>query len=143
MTRVSLFIAGIVVSAALGPAAAAAQAPYGPTGHKPPATPGTCTLSRSCASGASIDVLPYVTALGKGGRLRLDVVPAEAEVFVDGVYAGHAEQFDGVSSHAAMAPGAHRIDVRAEGYQDVVLGTRIVRSKRTVERVTLLPLGRK
>jgi len=33
--------------------------------------------------------------------------------------------------------------VRAEGYQDFVLGTRIVRSKRTVERVTLLPLGRK
>ena len=64
-------------------------------------------------------------------------------MFVDGVYAGHAEQFDGVSSHAAMAPGGHRIDVRAEGYQDVALGTRIVRSKRTVERVTLFPLGRK
>ena len=143
MTRFSLLIAGIVISAALGPGAAAAQAPYVPTGHKPPAAPGTCTLSRSCAPGASIDVLPYVRALGKVGRLRLEVVPAGAEVYVDGVYAGRAEQFDGVSSHAAMAPGGHRIDVRADGYRDVVFGTRISRSKPTVERVTLVPLRQK
>jgi hypothetical protein len=142
MTRFSLLIGGMVVSAALGAGPAAAQAPYGPRGHKPPATPGTCALSRSCSPGASIDVLPYVTALGRTGRLRLEVLPAGAEVYVDGVYAGHAEQFDGVSPHAALAPGGHRIDVRAEGYEGFVFGTQIVRSKPTVERVALSPLRR-
>ena len=97
----------------------------------PPST-SSCALSRSCSPGASIDVVPYITALGKTGRLRLEVLPGDAEVYVDGV-----------SSHAAMAPGGHRIDVRAEGYQDFVFGTRISRSKPTVERVTLLPLSRK
>jgi len=143
MTRFSLLIAGVVVSAAFHPGAAAAQAPYGPAGYKAPVTPGTCALSRSCSPGASIDVVPYVTALGKPGRLRLEVMPADAEVYVDGVYAGHAEQFDGVSAHAAMAPGGHRIDVRADGYQDVVFGTRISRSQPTVERVRLVPVRQK
>jgi hypothetical protein len=73
------------------------------------------------------------------GRLRLEVVPAQAEVYVDGVYAGRADQFDGVSRHAAMAPGNHRIDVRAEGYDDVVFGTRIQKSRSTFHHVTLAP----
>ncbi|HXD21116.1 MAG TPA: PEGA domain-containing protein [Vicinamibacterales bacterium] len=138
MTRFSVLVAGGVFAVALGPGAAA-QASSGPAGHKPPLTPGTCALSRSCTPGASVDVVPYVMALGKSGRLLLEVVPADAEVYVDGVYAGHSEQFDGVSPHARLAPGGHRIEVRAEGYRDVVFGTRILKSKRTVERVTLLP----
>ena len=143
MTRFSMRMAGMILSTTLGAIPAAAQKPFGPPGHKPPAAPGTCTLSRSCTPGASVDVVPHVTAVGNMGRLRLDVVPAEAEVYVDGVYAGRPERFDGVSRNAAIASGTHRIDVRAEGYQDVAFGTRITKSKSTVERVTLLPRARK
>ena len=140
MTRMALLLVSAAAAAALTPLSAAAQDMPGRPAHRVPPGTSSCTLSRSCAPGASIDVVPYVTALGKTGRLRLEVLPADAEVYVDGVYAGHAGQFDGVSPHAALAPGGHRIDVRADGYQDVVFGTRIVRSKPTVERVTLLPL---
>ena len=139
MTRFSLLIATVIISSPFTTAAFAGQAPFGPSRHKAPAASGTCTLSRSCSPGASIDVVPYVATLGKTGRLRLEVLPADAVVYVDGVYAGRAEQFDGRSMRATMASGRHRIDVRADGYQDFVFDTRITRSKPTVERIALVP----
>ena len=139
MTRMALLLVFTAAAATLTPLSAAAQERPGRPDHRVPPSTRSCALSRSCSPGASIDVVPYVTALGKTGRLRLEVLPGDAEVYVDGVYAGHVEQFDGVSPHARLAPGGHRIEVRAEGYRDVVFGTRIITSKRTVARVTLLP----
>jgi hypothetical protein len=142
MTRFTMFLASTVAAAALMPTGAEADATHRRPGH--PSPPGTsCTLSRSCTPGASINVMPYVSMLRSAGRLRLDVVPAHAEVYVDGVYAGHAEQFDGVSPQAALAPGAHRIDLRAEGYDNVAVGARIDRSQVTVRRVMLSPTPRR
>jgi hypothetical protein len=141
MTRMALLLVLTTAATALTPLSAAAQATHGRPGQPAPPNTRSCTLSRSCTPGASIDVIPYVTTLVRNaGRLRLDVVPSQAEVYVDGVYAGHAEQFDGVSRHASMAPGAHRIEVRAEGYEDFTFGTRINRSQATVHRVTLSPM---
>jgi hypothetical protein len=51
------------------------------------------------------------------GYLKLQVVPADAQVFVDGFYVGTIEDFTG--SQYALEAGAHRIEIRATGYATV------------------------
>lgn len=54
---------------------------------------------------------------GDYGRLRLKVKPREAQVYVDGYFSGLVDQFDGVFQRLALRAGAHRIEIRAEGYE--------------------------
>jgi hypothetical protein len=51
------------------------------------------------------------------GRLRLKVKPKEAEVFVDGYFAGMVDDFDGVFQRLHIEAGPHRIELRADGYE--------------------------
>jgi PEGA domain len=51
------------------------------------------------------------------GRLRLKVKPKEAEVFVDGYFAGIVDDFDGVFQRLHIETGPHRIELRADGYE--------------------------
>jgi hypothetical protein len=63
---------------------------------------------------------PYVVDLGgPTGGLRLKVDPKDAEVFVDGYYAGIVDDFDGVLQHLTLAAGPHHIEVRAPGYRSL------------------------
>ena len=49
--------------------------------------------------------------------IRVLVEPAEAEVYVDGYYAGVADDFDGLFQHLDLAPGRHEITLRLDGYR--------------------------
>jgi hypothetical protein len=49
--------------------------------------------------------------------LRLQVMPREAEVFVDGYRAGEVDDFDGVFQRLRLSPGGHEIAVYLEGYR--------------------------
>jgi hypothetical protein len=51
--------------------------------------------------------------------LRLEVKPKEAEVFVDGYYAGIVDDFDGTFQRLNVAPGEHDIELWLEGYRTV------------------------
>jgi hypothetical protein len=51
------------------------------------------------------------------GSLRLRVSPSEAKVYVDGTLMGVVDDFDGLSHHLDIAPGAHTIEFRADGYE--------------------------
>jgi hypothetical protein len=51
------------------------------------------------------------------GGIRLKVRPREAEVFVDGYFAGVVDDFDGAFQQLNLDVGPHRIEVRAAGYQ--------------------------
>lgn len=53
------------------------------------------------------------------GGLRLKVKPREAEVFVDGYYAGTVDDFDGAFQQLNLDVGPHRIEVRLAGYEPV------------------------
>lgn len=57
----------------------------------------------------------YVTAAPRGayGRVHIEGAPGEAEVFVDGYYAGIVDDFDGVRQYLTLEPGVHQIDIRA------------------------------
>lgn len=60
------------------------------------------------------------------GALRLKVKPRDASVYVDGYFAGQIDAFDGVFQRLRIEPGPHRIEIRADGYEPLVLDVRIV-----------------
>jgi hypothetical protein len=99
-----------------------------------------CSLWRSCSPGPSVSVIPYVsTGRKQSGTLHLAIRPSHADVYVDGVYAGRAGDFDGASERADLRVGAHRVDVRAEGYDALHFDTRIEQGRTTFHRRTLSP----
>ena len=51
--------------------------------------------------------------------VRLEVTPKDAEVFVDGYYAGIVDDFDGVFQRLRVPPGQHEITLYREGYRTV------------------------
>lgn len=53
------------------------------------------------------------------GSLKLDVKPKDAEVFVDGYYAGRVDDFDGVFQSLRVAPGAHTVTLWCKGYKSL------------------------
>jgi hypothetical protein len=52
-----------------------------------------------------------------GGKLRLKVSPRDAQVYVDGYYAGVVDEFDGIFQRLELDTGPHRIELRAPGYE--------------------------
>jgi hypothetical protein len=70
------------------------------------------------APGSYYGYAPYAADLaGPTGGLRLKIEPKDAEVFVDGSYAGIVDDFDGVFQHLTLAAGPHHIEVRSTGYR--------------------------
>jgi hypothetical protein len=59
------------------------------------------------------------------GALRLKIKPRDAEVYVDGYFAGQVDEFDGMFQRLHIEPGAHRIEVRAAGYDPLVFEVKI------------------
>jgi len=51
--------------------------------------------------------------------VRTEVTPKQAEVYVDGYYAGLADDFDGAFKHLHTAPGGHAITLHLEGFRTV------------------------
>ena len=51
--------------------------------------------------------------------IRLEVKPKEAEVFVDGYYAGVVDDFDGTFQRLNVPPGEHEIELWLDGYRTV------------------------
>ena len=60
------------------------------------------------------------------GSVRLRVKPADAQVFVDGYFMGDIDSFDGVFQKLTLESGAHRIEIRAEGFEPVQFEVMIV-----------------
>jgi hypothetical protein len=50
-------------------------------------------------------------------EVRLSVNPNRAAVFVDGVFVGHVDEFDGIGQAMLIAPGKHKISLSLPGYQ--------------------------
>jgi hypothetical protein len=59
------------------------------------------------------------------GALRLKIKPREAAVYVDGYYVGIVDNFDGIFQKLHIESGAHRIEVRAAGFETLTFDVRI------------------
>ena len=53
------------------------------------------------------------------GSLRLKVKPTNAQVLIDGYFVGVVDSFDGALQRLGVESGAHRVELRAEGYEPV------------------------
>jgi len=51
--------------------------------------------------------------------VRTEVTPKQAQVYVDGFYAGVASDFDGIFKRLHLTPGGHAITLYLEGYRTV------------------------
>jgi hypothetical protein len=63
---------------------------------------------------------PYPYAYGyrrDSGAIRVLVDPEGTRVYVDGYYAGVADDFDGVFQRLHVSPGRHEITLKLEGYR--------------------------
>jgi hypothetical protein len=54
-----------------------------------------------------------------GSAVRLEVTPREAEVYVDGYYAGVVDDFNGFFQRLHVSPGEHEITLYEDGYRTV------------------------
>ena len=57
--------------------------------------------------------------------LRLKIKPRDASVFVDGYYAGIVDDFDGIFQRLHIEAGAHRVEIRAPGYETLTFEVRL------------------
>jgi hypothetical protein len=76
---------------------------------------------------------------GPAGGLRLKIEPRNAQVFVDGYYAGVVDDFDGRFQKLELAPGRHHIEVRAASHEPLNFDVNIQPRQTTVYRGTLVP----
>jgi len=60
---------------------------------------------------------PWAVAADPSASIRVQVKPAQTEVFVDGRYAGVADEFDGLFQRLQVAPGEHTLELYLEGYR--------------------------
>ena len=74
---------------------------------------------------------------GPTGGLRLKVVPREAEVYVDGFYAGRVDDFDGAMQKLKIVQGSHRIELRAEGYETASFTVNVIADETTSYKTEL------
>lgn len=61
----------------------------------------------------------YPIGIRSAGEVRVLATPKQAEVFVDGFYAGVVDDFDGTFQRLHMTPGGHAITLHLEGYRTV------------------------
>jgi len=73
------------------------------------------------ASAGQFVVYPQypVQYVGPDSSVRLEVKPKQAEVFVDGYYAGIVDDFDGTFQRLRLPPGQHEIQIYMAGYHTV------------------------
>jgi hypothetical protein len=67
---------------------------------------------------------PYASGYDMGG-VRLRIRPRDAQVFVDGYYAGLVDDFDGAFQQLRLEPGGHKIEIRMPGFEDLEMDVHV------------------
>ena len=68
----------------------------------------------------------YSVAPGRAyGAIRIVDAPRDAQVFVDGYYAGVVDDYDGVFQHLNLEAGPHHIQIEAQGYPPIAFDVRV------------------
>ena len=73
------------------------------------------------------------------GALKFKVKPRDAQVYVDGYFSGVVDDFDGVFQKLRLPAGAHRVELRAEGYEPSTFDALIVAGETVTYRADLKP----
>jgi hypothetical protein len=73
------------------------------------------------------------------GRLRTEVDPGRAGVFIDGKYVGPAANFK-IARTYELSPGEHEVRLAEPRYEELVTKVTITAGKKTVLKETMKPL---
>jgi hypothetical protein len=68
------------------------------------------------------------------------VKPRDAEVWVDGYYAGSVDDFDGIFQSLKLDLGAYRIEVRKPGFETITFDVRVQPDRTITFRGEMKPL---
>ncbi|MBZ5516684.1 MAG: hypothetical protein LAN62_17910 [Acidobacteriia bacterium] len=60
---------------------------------------------------------PQITYPRETASIKLKVKPNRAAVFVDGMYLGHVDEFNGLGQALLVGPGKHLVEIALPGYQ--------------------------
>lgn len=74
------------------------------------------------------------------GGVRLRVNHRDAEVYVDGYYAGLVDDFDGVWQQLRLDDGGYRVEIRKRGFETLVFDVRIQPGRTITYRGELVPV---
>jgi hypothetical protein len=92
------------------------------------------------ADGAGVST-PLVTSAAQQpmplGGVRLDVLPWRALVYVDGLFAGFVEDFNGYYNNLKTTPGPHIVAMIAPGYDPLIVEVFVSPSQTTTYRGSL------
>ena len=73
------------------------------------------------------------------GALRLKVKPRDAEVYVDGYFAGNVDDFDGVFQSLRLENGGYKIEVRKPGFQTLTFDVHVQPDRTVTYRGEMRP----
>ena len=73
------------------------------------------------------------------GGVRIDIPQRDAEVYVDGYFAGIVDEYDGAFQQLNLEPGPHRIEVRAPGFMTINFEVNIEPGRTITYRTALRP----
>jgi len=73
------------------------------------------------------------------GGVRLKIRPRDAQVFVDGHYAGLVDDFDGTFQSLRLEQGGHKIEIHMPGFEDLELDVHVQPGKTLTLSETLRP----
>ena len=110
--------------------------PYGVTtssaGH--PSRPSNITVygADGVSAGLSTYSVDLVNDTSASGGLNFEVSPADAEVYVGGMYMGTVQDFSADDEPLRATPGSHRIELRAPGYRTSTFDVSIVGGQATL-----------
>ncbi len=78
--------------------------------------------------------------LASAGSIKLKVKPKDAEVYVDGTYFGHVDDYNGAFQHLDLRSGTHRLEIRAAGYESITVELRVLPGKSITYNGDLKPV---
>ena len=73
------------------------------------------------------------------GELRLRVHPTDAQVFIDGSYAGRVDDFDGVFQSLRLEEGEYQVEIVLPGFEPLAFNVRIYPGEKTTYEGDLIP----
>jgi hypothetical protein len=124
--------------------------PFSPTyatSYDPvPAAPNTYSNVDSLSSaGNAGNVMPASTlpasiaceAAAPCGGLSFDITPGNAQIYIDGLFAGVVDDFDDTSTPLLLAPGGHYVEIRLAGYRTATFDVTVVPGEVTPYQGTL------
>jgi hypothetical protein len=83
--------------------------------------------------------LPYGSYGYPVGELRLKVHPRDAQVYIDGYYAGRVDEFDGVFQSLRLEEGEYQVEIVLPGYEPLAFDVRIFPGEKTTYEGDLIP----